>query len=242
MAGSISFPTAISTKLKVYQAVVIPTLLYGVETWTLYKRHVRLLGRFHQRCLCTILNIKWQDYVSNVEVLAKAHMPSIETIVLKHHLRRAGHVSWMENTRLRKAAFFGELREGKRSRGAPRKRYHDQLKKQLTLAGISHQSWQHEAKKQRKLAPPYLQWMAEIRTRRTSTCCGQEEEAKAKDCHPDTSRPILPLFKVWKDMCSPDWTSQSPSGLQKKSSSLILASEELAITYFIDLFTIRGNT
>ena len=163
-------------------------------------------------------------------------MPSIETIVLKHNLRRAGHVSWMENTRLRKAAFFGELREGKRSRGAPRKRYHDQLKKQLTLAGISHQSWQHEAKKQRKLAPPYLQWMAEIRTRRTSTCCGQEEEAKAKDCHPDTSRPILPLFKVWKDMCSPDWTSQSPSGLQKKSSSIILASEELAITYLTSGF------
>ena len=40
---------------------------------------------------------------------------------------------------------FSELQEGKRDRGAPRKRYKDQLKEQLAQAGISHQSWQQEA-------------------------------------------------------------------------------------------------
>ena len=44
-----------------------------------------------------------------------------------------------------KAVFFSELHVGKRERGAPRKRYKDQLKKQLPQAGISHQSWQQEA-------------------------------------------------------------------------------------------------
>ena len=44
-----------------------------------------------------------------------------------------------------KAVFFSELQEGKRDRGAPRKRYKDQLKRQLAQAGISHQSWQQEA-------------------------------------------------------------------------------------------------
>ena len=71
--------------------------------------YVRLLKRFHQCCLCTILNMKWQDYVSNVEVLVKVHISSIEAKILKHQLRWAGHVSTMENTRL------GELREGKGS-------------------------------------------------------------------------------------------------------------------------------
>ena len=44
-----------------------------------------------------------------------------------------------------KAIFFSKLKEGKRQRGAPRKRYKDQLKRQLTQAGISHQSRQQEA-------------------------------------------------------------------------------------------------
>ena len=44
-----------------------------------------------------------------------------------------------------KAVFFSELQEGKRDRDVPRKRYKDQLKRQLAQAGISHQSWQQEA-------------------------------------------------------------------------------------------------
>ena len=51
----------------------------------------------------------------------------------------------MEDVRMPKAVFFSELQEGKRDRGAPRKRYKDQLKKQIAQAGISHQSWQQGA-------------------------------------------------------------------------------------------------
>ena len=71
--------------------------------------------------------------------------PSIESILFQVQLRWAGHVTRMEDVRMPKAAFFSELQEGKRDRGAPRKRYKDQLKRQLALAGISHQSWQQEA-------------------------------------------------------------------------------------------------
>ncbi|XP_071507368.1 uncharacterized protein [Diadema antillarum] len=44
------------TKISVYRAVVLPTLLYGSESWALYRHHLRLLERFHQRCLRFILN------------------------------------------------------------------------------------------------------------------------------------------------------------------------------------------
>ena len=44
--------------------------------------------------------------------------------------------------------FFSELQEGKRDRGAPRKCYKYQLKRQLAQVGISHQSWQQEASDQ----------------------------------------------------------------------------------------------
>ena len=45
------------TKIRVYRAVVLSTLLYGSESWVTYRSHIRLLERFHQRCLRTILNI-----------------------------------------------------------------------------------------------------------------------------------------------------------------------------------------
>jgi hypothetical protein len=36
-----------NTKLKVYQACVLSTLLYGRETWTLYSRQEQKLNSFH---------------------------------------------------------------------------------------------------------------------------------------------------------------------------------------------------
>ena len=58
------------SKIRVYRAVVLTTLLYSSETWvTSYRSHLRLLKRFHQRCLRTILNIHWNDFITNIEVL-----------------------------------------------------------------------------------------------------------------------------------------------------------------------------
>ena len=41
----------LDTKLKVYKAVVLPTLLYACETWTVYQRHAKRLNHFHTSCL-----------------------------------------------------------------------------------------------------------------------------------------------------------------------------------------------
>ena len=103
------------TKISVYRAVVLTILLYGSESWVTYRHHLRLLERFHQRCLRIILNIHWGDYVSNVEVLST----SIEAILLKSKLCWAGHVSRMENHRLPKIVLYGELSAGHRNRGTP---------------------------------------------------------------------------------------------------------------------------
>ena len=141
----------LTTKIKVYRAVVIPTLIYGAETWTLYRRQVRLLERFHQRCLRSILNIKWHDYVSNEDVLEKAELPSVESILLKQQLHWAGHVARMEDSRMPKAVLFGELKAGKRNRGAPKKRYKDQLKKQFSLAKIDKRGGQQSRRQAKSL-------------------------------------------------------------------------------------------
>ena len=51
------------TKIGVYRAVVLNTLMFSSETWTLHKRHVRLLDQFHLRCLRSIAGIRWQDRI-----------------------------------------------------------------------------------------------------------------------------------------------------------------------------------
>jgi hypothetical protein len=134
-----------STKIQVYRAVVLTTLLYGCESWVVYRRHVGLLERYHQRCLRSILGIRWTDFVTNVEVLERARMTSIEATLLRTHLRWAGHVSRMENNRLPKITLYSELNSGERSVGAPKKRYNDQLKRHLNAANIDHRSWSTQA-------------------------------------------------------------------------------------------------
>ncbi|XP_068724054.1 uncharacterized protein [Montipora capricornis] len=123
------------TKIRVYRAVVLTTLLYSSTTCVTYRSHTRLPERFHQRCFRTILNIHWSDFITNVEVLEQAEVSSIEAMILKYQLRWAGHVSRMEDHCLPKIVMCGELR------GAPKKRFKDSLKKSLTACNIDHRQW-----------------------------------------------------------------------------------------------------
>ena len=80
------------TKIAVYHAVVLTTLLYGCETWTLYRHSVRKLGQFHLQCLRKIAGIQWQDRIPNTEVLQMCGIPGIEALILKSQLRWVGHI------------------------------------------------------------------------------------------------------------------------------------------------------
>jgi hypothetical protein len=135
----------LKTKLKVYRAVVLTTLLYGAESWVLYRRLIGQLNSFHLRCLRTLLRIVWQDYVPNTEVLERASMTGIEAILIRTQLRWAGHVSRMPDTRLPKQMLYGELKLGKRRQGAPRLRFKDKLKRNLQSCEIDWKTWEEQA-------------------------------------------------------------------------------------------------
>ena len=116
------------TKLKVYNQCVIPLLMYGSETWTLYRKQVRQLRTIQQRHLRFILQIKWDDFVTNDEVLCLAKADDIELLLNKNRLRWLGHVARMSETRAVKALLYGELAEGKRKVGRPMLRFKDTIK------------------------------------------------------------------------------------------------------------------
>ena len=130
------------TKLKVYMAVVLTVLLYACESWTVYSRHARKLNHFHRKCLRIILSINWQDMVPDTEVLTRAGIPSIHTILQKAQVRWARHVTRMSDDRLPKQLLYGELCYGKRSLGGQKKRFKDTLKKTLTSFNIDVTNWE----------------------------------------------------------------------------------------------------
>ena len=95
------------TKLSVYKAIVLTTLLYASETWTVYQRHAKKLKRFHLNCLRKLLRLKWQDKVPDTEILEQTGMSSIFTMLRKTQLRWAGHVVRMPDERLPKRILYG---------------------------------------------------------------------------------------------------------------------------------------
>uniref|UniRef100_A0A8C7WPE7 Reverse transcriptase domain-containing protein n=1 Tax=Oryzias sinensis TaxID=183150 RepID=A0A8C7WPE7_9TELE len=134
-----------NTKIKVYRAVVLTTLLYGCETWTTYRRHEKLLQQFHLRCLRNILNIRWHDRITNTEVLERADLLSVITTMRKAQTRWAGHVCRMSDSRIPKQLLYGELSHGSRKVGGQRKRYKDCIKSHLKDFNIDVSTWETAA-------------------------------------------------------------------------------------------------
>ena len=92
----------LDTKLKVYRSVVLPTLSYAYETWTVYQLHTKRLHHVHTSCLRKLLKINWQDRIPDTEVLKRAGMQSVHTLLKLAQLRWTGHVTRMPDERLPK--------------------------------------------------------------------------------------------------------------------------------------------
>ncbi|KAI8487404.1 hypothetical protein Bbelb_348730 [Branchiostoma belcheri] len=131
------------TKVLVYNTCVLSTLLYGSEAWTVYSRQEKRLNSFHLRCLRKILNIKWQDKITNELVLQQAGSLSLFEILRRNRLRWLGHVARMDDNRLPKKILYGELSQGSRPRGRPKLRFKDLCK--ATLQDFSIESWEKAA-------------------------------------------------------------------------------------------------
>ena len=84
-----------------------------------------------------LLGISWREKAPGTEVLTRAGVPSIPTILMKSQLRWAGHVAPMPDCRILKKVLFGDLREGKHAHGGQKKRYKDSLKVSLKAFAVN---------------------------------------------------------------------------------------------------------
>ncbi|BHF78562.1 hypothetical protein SprV_0602167500 [Sparganum proliferum] len=92
----------LSTRLKMYNAVILPTLLYGAQTWTVYTKKARQLNHFHLNCLRRILRLSWQDRIPDTDVLKRTGILSIYIMLRQMQLRWSGHLVCMDDERLPK--------------------------------------------------------------------------------------------------------------------------------------------
>lgn len=136
----------LATKVLVYKAVCISALLYGCETWTPYRQHIKMLERCNIRCLQSMLGIRWWHKVTHTETRSRASIPSIEYLLYQRQLRWVGHVCRMEPNRLPRQLLYGELQQGQRSVGRPKKRFADHIKAVLRLCNITPASLESLAK------------------------------------------------------------------------------------------------
>ena len=125
----------VDTKISVYKAAVVTSLLFGCETWTLRKAHFSQLERFHQASLRKIARIRWFHKVTNYEVLQRCNIGSIQSMVESGILRWTGHVIRMGNDRIPKKLLYGRLASGRSTKGNHAS-YRNQVKRILRTAGI----------------------------------------------------------------------------------------------------------
>ena len=136
---------SLKTKIAVYNAVVVTTLLSGSETWAPYKKQIRHLDAFHMRCLRSICGIKWSEKVTNSEILGKCNTMGIEALLIRNQCRWAGHVLRMEDERIPKTLLFGQIPDAPRRNARPLLRYKDKLKSNLKALNLDTETWEHRA-------------------------------------------------------------------------------------------------
>ena len=130
------------TKVAVYRACTLSTLLYCSEAWATYANQEKHLNPFHMRCLRRILSISWKEKVPNSVVLERADIPSMYTLLRQRRLRWLGHARRMVDGRIPKDLLYVELELGSRRLGRPKLRFKDVYKRDMLVIGLPTNNWE----------------------------------------------------------------------------------------------------
>ena len=151
-----------NTKVALYRATVLTTLLYGCETWAATRRQLKKMEAFHHRCLRRLMGIKWQELVPTTDVLARAGIERVETMIRACRLKWLGHVARMPDDRLPKKLLFGKLEHGARHAGGQKRRWKDCVKEDMLKFAMVKQFQQRQQPNFADMAADRPRWRAKI--------------------------------------------------------------------------------
>ena len=129
---------SLRTKMRVYKAAIRPVLTYGCETWPVRVEDAQKLEVFDHWCLRRILNIRWEDRVTNDEVRHRCfEIPRLSSVLRQHRLRWFGHTLRRAGTDLVRATLSPLPCPGWRRRlGGQLKTWIATIKSDVELLGL----------------------------------------------------------------------------------------------------------
>ena len=108
-------------KRELYERVVMPTMLYGSETWSLGAQERIKLKVVEMMCLRNICGIRREDRVRNAIIRNRYGCElSVQERIERNVLKWLGHVERMGEERLVKRVYLVNV-EGNRERGRPQR-------------------------------------------------------------------------------------------------------------------------
>ena len=120
------------TKVGLYNTLVKPVLMYGCETWKMNKCDENKI--FQSRCLRRIFKIRWQERITNKEVLKMAEIENHSKDVRRRRWKFISHIMRKElQNNCRTALTWAP--EGWRKRGRPRTTWRRTAAREREIAG-----------------------------------------------------------------------------------------------------------
>ena len=127
---------SLKVKMKVFNAIVLPVLLYGATAWALTRTEEKRLDAFEMRMLRSIAGVRWEDMVRNVDIRERLRQPPVSLKLRRARMKWFGHVERMGEERQVKRVMSAEI-SGRRTRGRPRTRWKDVIKRDLETSGLN---------------------------------------------------------------------------------------------------------
>ena len=120
-----------NVKKILYEKVVVPTVMYGSESWGMKVTERQKLNVFEMKCLRSMTGVSRLDRVRNEVVRVRTGVRrELAARVDMNVLRWFSHVERMDNERLLKKVMNGKV-DGRSARGRPRFGWMDGVKKAL---------------------------------------------------------------------------------------------------------------
>ena len=114
------------------------------QSWPTYSQKEKRLHVFYLRNLHKILGITWQDHVTNADLLPRAGLPSMYSLLRQPSLRWLGHIRRMCDGRIPKDILNVELAQ-ERPICCPHLRFKDLVKRDLVDMKTNIDSWEQLA-------------------------------------------------------------------------------------------------
>ena len=132
-------------KLRIYKTIILPTVLYGCETWPLTLKDEQRLKVFENKVLRKIFGPKKDESTGEFRRLHNAelrsmHPVNIIEVISSRRLKWACKVVGLSNERIPKKLINAEP-TGKRPRGRPKRRWEDSIKSDLMNLGLEGSPW-----------------------------------------------------------------------------------------------------